>query len=552
MQNKLPLINSAHGSETRNIINEIIKAINDRGLEILSESGFLTWLEKNGIKHREEVATFADLPANDSLNTVRGVADENKIYIKKESGWVSFQSIDINKINEVDSRLSEDLKSRGISTVSLGVIGDGVTDDSDAFENALNDPSIKSLVISGDVRISRNITVQNKSDLEITFIGESKIVADSCDGPQFINCQNLKINNYSAIYSSRDWIKGHSGLIIKDSSNTKGTISRVRGFRSGVLLWGKNGGVSYSTLNFNQMHNNQYDIHILSEDGGWVTEVDIYGGRFYLSSEVHSAHSGTWAVYGENKGTHSSNNIRLYSPSFEFKENAIKGAGVEWLIFHPRFERIEKVWIEGNLSRSLIVVGYGGFDRSKMNFNSASRNISVVGKMPDGESSFQSIGGQFSGYSILNKNDLSSLGEIKYIGRRNSVGLTDAKGIEQPFNKQYESSEAPTSGTYNVGSIVWNLTPNRGEPMGWMCSSTGTFGSLSNTTLSITSGSRDGIINNPSTIKVGDSLSVGGSRLVVDELKGQSIRFTTASSITLSNSKIDYLEPVFVEMPKIP
>ena len=109
VQNKLPLINSAHGSETRNIINKIIKAINDRGLEILSESGFLTWLDENGIKHREEVQSFNDLPSNDSLNTVRGVVDDNKIYIKKESGWLPFQTIDISKINQLEYRFSEDI-----------------------------------------------------------------------------------------------------------------------------------------------------------------------------------------------------------------------------------------------------------------------------------------------------------------------------------------------------------------------------------------------------------------------------------------------------------
>ena len=31
MQNKLPLINSAHGPETRNIINELIKLFNGMG-----------------------------------------------------------------------------------------------------------------------------------------------------------------------------------------------------------------------------------------------------------------------------------------------------------------------------------------------------------------------------------------------------------------------------------------------------------------------------------------------------------------------------------------
>src|SRR5699024_10457197 len=70
------------------------------------------WLEKNGIKHREEVATFADLPSSDSLNTVRGVESDNKIYIKKENGWVPFQTIDISKINELDERLSKSLSER--------------------------------------------------------------------------------------------------------------------------------------------------------------------------------------------------------------------------------------------------------------------------------------------------------------------------------------------------------------------------------------------------------------------------------------------------------
>ena len=54
VQKKLPSINSAHGSETRNIINEIIKTINDRGLEILSDSAFSNWLEENTTTHKGE------------------------------------------------------------------------------------------------------------------------------------------------------------------------------------------------------------------------------------------------------------------------------------------------------------------------------------------------------------------------------------------------------------------------------------------------------------------------------------------------------------------
>lgn len=139
VQKKLPLINSAHGSETRNIINEIIKAINDRGLEILSESSFLTWLDENGIKHREEVATFADLPSSDSLNTVRGVFEDNKIYIKKENGWIPFQSIDISKINQVENNID----SRSLNPIFppaplVASKADGVTDDHPSLQALVN------------------------------------------------------------------------------------------------------------------------------------------------------------------------------------------------------------------------------------------------------------------------------------------------------------------------------------------------------------------------------------------------------------------------------
>ena len=52
--NKIPLIGNEHSDETRNIINLMVQVINNRGIEILSESGFLTWLDENGVKHQGE------------------------------------------------------------------------------------------------------------------------------------------------------------------------------------------------------------------------------------------------------------------------------------------------------------------------------------------------------------------------------------------------------------------------------------------------------------------------------------------------------------------
>lgn len=215
MQKKLPTINSAHGSETRNIINEIIKVVNDRGLEILSESGFLTWLEKNGIKHRGEVATVSDLPSSDSLNTVRGVADENKIYIKKESGWVAFQSIDINKINVVE----ENLDTRGVNILDFGAIGDGKTNDINAFKAAFkfieDNGGIGNIIFPGwgreyildfdGVADKRPFTFTSKMK-KITLEGVSKPIIKIADGVTYASLfystqsRNLEFESKNIIY----------------------------------------------------------------------------------------------------------------------------------------------------------------------------------------------------------------------------------------------------------------------------------------------------------------------------------------------------------------
>ena len=192
MLKKLPFINSAHGSETRNIINEIINAINDRGLEILSESGFLTWLEKNGIKHREEVATFADLPASDSLNTVRGVAEDNKIYIKKENGWVAFQSIDLSKINDLENKMDE----VHIYARDFGVVADGTTNNADALNEALNYANGKKIVLpQGNVKVSSQISYDGK--VSIVGSGDASVLDLSNGGSLSFRKDLLNIPNLS-------------------------------------------------------------------------------------------------------------------------------------------------------------------------------------------------------------------------------------------------------------------------------------------------------------------------------------------------------------------
>ena len=268
MQKKLPSINSAHGSETRNIINEIIKTINDRGLEILSESGFLTWLDKNGIKHREEVATFSDLPSNDSLNTVRGVEDENKIYIKKENGWVPFQTIDVSKINDLDEKMNEvQFYAR-----DFGVVADGTTDNTTALKNALTTANGGALVMpQGIVKIDKEISYNGKVNLKGT--GDNTVIDLSGGGTL-----NFK----------RDLLN-----IPKLSTNIKkGT----------------------STVNFSADHGlSEGDVFIVYNptDFSWSNSRDYYrDGCMFKVDLVDS--SKTVRIYGVSPDNYNSNNMNCY------------------------------------------------------------------------------------------------------------------------------------------------------------------------------------------------------------------------------------------------
>ena len=230
VQKKLPSINSAHGSETRNIINEIIKAINDRGLEILSESGFLTWLDENGIKHRSEVATFSDLPSNDSLNTVRGVEEDNKIYIKKENGWIPFQTIDISKINLVEEKInlrsdSEYINMKFPPAPFLGAVGDGVFDDAERIQNIINfaeTVNTKIYAPSGTYLISKPLEVKNRTTLE----GAGK------DNTIFKKNSSTSLNNQDCLFyinAKRDWRISDFSIIGNRKNKSEGNTVTTNG-----------------------------------------------------------------------------------------------------------------------------------------------------------------------------------------------------------------------------------------------------------------------------------------------------------------------------------
>ena len=78
----------ANSDELLKEINDVKKYIDNKGEEILSEAVVKEWLSKNEFKPKEAVATFNDLPRDAEPKELRGVIDENAVYVYDGSKWV--------------------------------------------------------------------------------------------------------------------------------------------------------------------------------------------------------------------------------------------------------------------------------------------------------------------------------------------------------------------------------------------------------------------------------------------------------------------------------
>src|SRR5699024_9157911 len=149
----------------------MVQVINNRGIEILSESGFLTWLDENGVKHQGEWDDAKEynrlsvvLHEGNSYTSVKHVPVG--IDILNEDFWVvtgnynaqvenyrqdvrdlqeeitseveSYKQEVIGLQEEITSELNDMKDKQYISIDLFGAVGDGVTDDTIAIQNSID------------------------------------------------------------------------------------------------------------------------------------------------------------------------------------------------------------------------------------------------------------------------------------------------------------------------------------------------------------------------------------------------------------------------------
>ena len=154
-------------------------------------------------------------------------------------------------------------------------------------------------------------------------------------------------------------------------------------------------------------------------------------------------------------------------------------------------------------------------------------------------------------YLFYGASDYTYLGQL--IGQGNTIN--NVANINHPsfptFFQGYTNEagnitiyaeDIPTGGTWLRGDRILDKTPTAGGVEGWVCTSSGTLGTLASVTGSITTGSTTLNVNDATQLAVGQFITIAGvtgtKRIVY--LEGTTVTIDSSSNATVSGAAIAY------------
>ena len=185
--------------------------------------------------------------------------------------------------------------SFGLYVTNFGAKGDGVADDTDAFENAIDSAAITGSVVlvpAGIYRLTRSLTVPNG----VSISGEG-MGSEPLQTPYNGSLIKYEGNNFAIIISGHT--SGLRDLTIRDNSgNTAigGVLVKAQGrlvenvLLSNVLISGfingtalklqasNNGGIAYATFYNVRIRHAKTGIHIIQDNNSFVNSNSFYSG----------------------------------------------------------------------------------------------------------------------------------------------------------------------------------------------------------------------------------------------------------------------------------
>ena len=262
-------------------------------------------------------------------------------------GWVQDGTFDTllnqSALKSVNDRIDEtnaQLSDKFISVKNFGAVGDGLTYDDDAINEAYKKASeLRTSLFfpSGTYRTKTTLVFNKQVDIKMRgMIQQDKglnlpivvLGGDTGELIKNINCCIKARRNPDGDFDNADWTSvNNTAVIVKNIQNSTINVEEASYCTVGVELLGDYSSLSYSTINFNNITNNKvgvkFSVNGNKEDMAFVTELTLNGGRITKNKTLNINHTNFGVVASVTKDQHMIDNIKWYNPCFELQKYGV-------------------------------------------------------------------------------------------------------------------------------------------------------------------------------------------------------------------------------------
>lgn len=289
----IPTINNNASAveELQNFVNNFFKNLNvqdeiNNKLDEMVESGEFQNIINQFLRLNSLLCFNNVEDMKNSINLINGSFAMTLGYYKENDGGKSIYKIRNRQVNDIiDNASIIELKNNLIAQLitdkvnikQFGAYGDGVTDDSEHIQNAINFCTTHNynLYIDNNSYLINNTIEINTNNFNF-----------HCDGELIINTDITLFNiigQFHTIYINKLVSANNIGNALLFSGNnwySDITVNEINGFNKGLYLYTTDlskKGIQYSNFNFNYI-NCEYDIYLDCENS-WINQNIFNGGQ---------------------------------------------------------------------------------------------------------------------------------------------------------------------------------------------------------------------------------------------------------------------------------